>query len=432
MKYLPVLLFFSFVSNAQQFDKQVDSLGWMSSGEDWGERIPTARRILIADPNNNYAHEYIVKTYVIHNQYDKAYSYIDSILSLAEPNPKVILALSYGLRHLAPKDSIYDSYYFKILRKCLNDDTVRGAAAYFLSYAYYRDFISPTRKIQPTTWDWKPDSALQYDMDFEIAELKGVPVDSIRLNREKSNVIFSTYQNSADSALKYLDILSTSRSNYCEVSKIPIAQLKAHLDQTSDYVLDSNLYNNHYLPEWYFGYLSEDWKNDLTNDLWSEMLVTSFRRVDFFSKHLQALNEPILFNEVVPTTYRLTWLPSFDHPIVIRIEFYDSQAYLTWKIGKGMGGYEPQGIKRKGRKKISAEEFKRIASILDSTVLSAEYSYYYLPMNDGASIIAERYVGDKMKAFKTNVLSKGATALLLELSAKYFRREKKKIEEYCN
>jgi hypothetical protein len=61
-----------------------------------------------------------------------------------------------------------------------------------------------------------------------------------------------------------------------------------------------------------------------------------------YSKHLYAMKEPLLFNK--PTDkeiYRLTLLRSFHNPVVVRIEKYDDNYSLIWKLSDGMGGYEP-------------------------------------------------------------------------------------------
>ncbi len=413
---------------AQNLDAKIDSLRWMSSGEKDGERIPTARRILEIDSLNPRAHEYIVKSYVLLDEYQRAYSYIDSILAFPKPNPEVVLSLSYGLRHMAPKDSIYDFYYFRVLLKCLEFPETKADAAYFLSNAYYSDFIKPFRKEPPTIWKWKIDSASQYEWDKRAAEQIGISIDSLK--KIRSQIKLPVYQHSADSSLKYLKVLSNSDSPYNQIAKIPIAQIEEYLGISSRYELDSNLYNNHYFPEWYFGYLKEDWKNDLSTDLFDEMLFTSYRSVDFLSEHLSSLNEPILYPNADQLTYRITWLPSFDHPIVIRIVKSETGGEIIWKVGTGMGGYQPEGMVDEGESLLSMREFESISGVLDSTEICSDLRYDYLLMTDGVSLIIEKAGKDQFCAYKTNVPDDAIKNLLIELARTYFNEIETGIEDY--
>jgi hypothetical protein len=67
--------------------------------------------------------------------------------------------------------------------------------------------------------------------------------------------------------------------------------------------------------------------------------------VKWYSKHLHALNEPILFNDTSShETYRFTWLRTFHNPVAIRIEKNKDSYTLFWKQSDGAGGYEPGKI----------------------------------------------------------------------------------------
>lgn len=409
---------------------RVDSLRWMASGEQYGDKIPTAQRILRLDPFNFYAHEYIVESYVNLNKYPKAYAYIDSILALPKPNGNVLLSLSYGLKHMPPKDSIYNLYYFKILRNCLKHLEAQEQAAYFLSYTFYRDFIIPFRKDPPTLLKWEIDSTSQYEWDKEMAEELGISFDSLIKRKNIHKHPESVYLHSADSALKYLEILTTLNSDYRHVAQLPLAQLKCHLGQHYNYQLDSALYNSHYLPEWYLGYLPKNWRHDTSVDLFYEIMQNSLGRVDFLSDHLNALNEPVLFPASNQLTYRITWLPSFHRPIVLRLVKRKKDAILYWKVGKGLGGYAPEGIYQKGSETLTAEEFKRFSILLDSSAVCAEDHYDYLSMTDGFSLTVEKSSMEMFCAHQTNTSTRAIKALLLELAQRYFKEVEMGIEDY--
>lgn len=429
-KLLFFLILFPAITFSQKLEEQVDSLSWMASGEDYGDKIPTARRILTQDPNNFKAHDYIVRSYINLEKYPLAYDYVDSVINDPSITGNVCIALAYGLRHQAPKDSLYDYHYFKVLKTALGFEESINEAAYFLSHTYYRDFILPTAKTPPTHHEFKMDSTAKYDANKFLAEWQGISVDSLMKLEASVPEPTSTYKYSADSALKYLTILESSNSDFNQIAKIPIEQLKAYLGKPSNNKLDSNLYNGHYAPEWYFGYLPEFWNTDFTIDLFSEMFWDGFGNVDFLSDHLQALEEPIIYKNTKDSTYRMTWLPSFDHPIVIRISENGLNPMIYWKVGTGAGEYSPEGILAQGKANIQPEEFKRISKLLDSTELGFKYTYDYIPLNDGAYLIVERSFKRSYKAHHTNWAFDEVTTLISDLAKKYFPEIETKIEDY--
>ena len=64
--------------------------------------------------------------------------------------------------------------------------------------------------------------------------------------------------------------------------------------------------------------------------------------VEWYSKHLTAMKEPLIFNKKQDkSTFRFLWLRTFHNPISIRIEKQFDSYSLTWKLCDGAGGYEP-------------------------------------------------------------------------------------------
>lgn len=412
---------------AQDINARIDSL----FSQPREEVIEIAQRILRIDPSNTEAHNKFVSSLMIEERKPEAYAHIDSILQLSNPDPQVLLALVQGMASSAYRNSLYDSYYFKVLNACINYEETRGYAAVTLSRYYYSDFIRPTKKDPPTEWTWeiKMDSVDQYENDLFEAELYGISIDSLRQRRGQIQIPKSEYPNAADSALKYLNILRTSDSPFRNLAQLPIAQLEEHLGIQSTYELDSALKDGHYVPDWYFGYLSEDWKHDKTLDVFNEMMG-SFFRVDWMTDFLSAADEPILYPSTDKLTYRITWLPSFHHPIVLRLEKNDSGGWLMWKVNEGMGGNEPLDILEEGSVQITEPEFNRIADLLDSTEICNDYHYDNLSMNDGATLIIERVDEYNFCAHLTNVPYEAIQLLLIELSQSYFPEIDHRIHEY--
>ena len=69
-------------------------------------------------------------------------------------------------------------------------------------------------------------------------------------------------------------------------------------------------------------------------------------KVNWYSKHLQALQEPSLWGlsreDPNAEVYRFLWLRSFHHPIAVRLILQgDGSGWLTSRITSGQGGYDP-------------------------------------------------------------------------------------------
>src|SRR5215813_10701173 len=86
----------------------------------------------------------------------------------------------------------------------------------------------------------------------------------------------------------------------------------------------------------------------------SEAFTTSW-----YSKHLQAMNEPSLWEESKkPEThiYRFLWLRTFDHPVSVRVVIKDDgSAEVFTKIMSGQGGYEPGRLIKNTKRRLSKE-----------------------------------------------------------------------------
>lgn len=65
--------------------------------------------------------------------------------------------------------------------------------------------------------------------------------------------------------------------------------------------------------------------------------------VNWYSKHLMAMDEPSLFSlqNYTGESYRFLWLRTFDNPIAIRLWRSSDQRFITVKQLDGKGGYEP-------------------------------------------------------------------------------------------
>jgi hypothetical protein len=97
---------------------------------------------------------------------------------------------------------------------------------------------------------------------------------------------------------------------------------------------------------------------------------------EWYSRHLRAAGEPSLFEAprsprpAGAATYRFTWLRTFHHPVVIRVEVERGRrARLVAKELSGHGGYDPGEITRHVERKLSPDEARRLGSVLAATRL---------------------------------------------------------------
>jgi hypothetical protein len=97
---------------------------------------------------------------------------------------------------------------------------------------------------------------------------------------------------------------------------------------------------------------------------------------EWYSKHLRAAGEPSLFEAsrsprpASVATYRFTWLRTFHHPVVIRVEVGRGRgARLIAKELSGYGGYGPGEVRRHRERKLSPDEARRLGSALARTRL---------------------------------------------------------------
>lgn len=98
----------------------------------------------------------------------------------------------------------------------------------------------------------------------------------------------------------------------------------------------------------------------LSPDPWSD----SFRG-QWFSQHLDSLEEPVLYKAGPSGGFRFTWLRTFHHPIAIRISPLGDNSYqLTATELGGAGGYTPGQIVRRHQRVLSPAEFARALELL--------------------------------------------------------------------
>ncbi len=127
----------------------------------------------------------------------------------------------------------------------------------------------------------------------------------------------------------------------------------------------------------------EPWGPYFPPDFAKPTLMCGLRRLDFrlspilspfesawYSRHLRAAGEPSLFaasqKQRAPTawTMRFTWLPSFDAPVVVRIDRQEVAYHLIAKQLSGAGGYEPGSIAHRIDRVLTSDEVGQLQTIV--------------------------------------------------------------------
>ncbi len=100
--------------------------------------------------------------------------------------------------------------------------------------------------------------------------------------------------------------------------------------------------------------------------------------VNWYSKHLVAMNEPPLMSSLSKDSerYRFLWLRSFHRPVAVRLWRSGDETFLTVKQLDGAGGYEPGKLITNETRAITEEEREVFSQFLEQSC------YWKLPTED--------------------------------------------------
>lgn len=94
---------------------------------------------------------------------------------------------------------------------------------------------------------------------------------------------------------------------------------------------------------------------------------------DWYPQYWDAAGEPSLYERsraattAGTSTLRFTWLPTFHHPVIVRIERSGKEAKLVAKQLSGESGYEPGIVEREVTRPLSPIEIAKLDAILSAT-----------------------------------------------------------------
>jgi hypothetical protein len=378
-----IILIYFLILTSNSFGQTIQELeydlSWYNSSEKDGDKIEKAKRLQEIDPFNYRATEYICR-YYNDRKIDSVSIYFNNLITKF-PNKVEPYLLRSELLFLEldfrDKDE-YNRRKVKYLKQGLEISPKDSIIVSKLAEAYYKDFIFPLEKEQ----DW----GFSFDFGDEL-------IDSTLVVKEKP-IKKSTFEHAADSSLNYFYQVWDLRKDKRDIIYYPIRQLECFLKQSDQTPIPKDTerhFKQCYFPSYYFTNLFEvesgkgtaEWLQDQLSDLKEDCLY----------------NNKTKQNSII---YRFTWLRSFHHPIAIRIEKVENEIMLYWKVGKGAGGYEPEGLKKSGKKKLSLKKWIEFEGIVKASNFDSLPNEKYIPMNDGATWTLERKKHESFKAHHSN------------------------------
>ena len=338
MKYYLTLafLFFSFLAlNGQSIEELEYELSYYKSGEKWGEKKNIAYKLLEIDSLNNRAIDYLIEVFGRNNQKDSINILFNRLINTNPTSPEPYLLIVRNRNsHFA---GLTHTQQINYLKEAYRIDSVNVEAIYSLGKLYYELFIR---------------------------EFSG--------NQKKANLDY--YSNNT---CHYFSLLYQQEERYIETLKFPLLQLSNYLKKADKIKLYENYKTqSSYFPIKAFLSLPNDWKTNYSVNVINFVSGSGYNyygiesaifTINWYSKHLSAMEEPVL-NDSLPTQiYRFTYLRTFDNPIVIGLENSKDTITVYWKVSDGAGGYEPGKIIENMTKKLTMAEWEKFENKIKST-----------------------------------------------------------------
>lgn len=329
-----ILLLIINISFSQTVEELEYELSYYKSGESWGNKKEQAFKLLELDGLNNKAINYLVEVYGRNNQKDSIRLLFDRIIKNNPNSPEPYLI---RVRDQNPHfEGLTYNQQINCLKEAKKLDSTNIEAIYMLGNLYYELFIQ------------------EYDK-----------------NKKKVNLDYY-----ATNSIRYFSDLCEQKESFKETSKFPLLQLANFLGDTEKKILYEN-YNvqTSYFPVSAFMDLPDDWQSNYSVNVIDFVSGSDFNfsgvesaifSINWYSKHLLALEEPILSDSLPTKIFRFTYLRTFDNPIVIGLENNNDTITIYWKVSDGAGGYEPGKIIENKSKELTVGDWERIEFKINS------------------------------------------------------------------
>jgi len=324
MRSLLIIIFSISILNcySQTIEELELDLRSYKSDEGWGKKKDKALELIALDKFNIIAIDYILQLYDDSNQKDSITFFFEKLIkeNIESPVPYIIRV------QLSKYESLNYTKKINYLKKAYNLDSANIEVNYSLAKLYYILFNKEFKK-----------------------------------NRKKENLGYY-----ARNSIIYLTNLCSVDYRYIETLKYPLIQLSNYLGDKKDIAKYKNYkFQSLYFPISEFAELPNDWMTNYGFDVINNIESAIFH-INWYSKHLKALEEPVLTDSLSTKIFRFTWLRTFHNPIVIRLENNNDTISLYWKVCDGAGGYSPGKLIINERKKLTQKDWENFISKVKS------------------------------------------------------------------
>jgi len=331
----PLIIFltlFCFTSFAQTVEELEYELSFYKSEEKWGNKKDVAYKLLEVDGLNNKAISYLTEVYGTNNEKDSINILFDYLININPENPTIYLIIARERNaHFA---KLTDTERINYMKKAKEFDNNNIEATYSLAKQYYKLFINEFRnKKKKTNLDYYSKNSINY----------------------------------------FLELCSIN-INYSEISRLPLIQLYNYRkEKNNSNKWKSSKFQTSFFPIYEFSGLPKKWETNFSVNIFNHVSDFSFSgiegaifKINWYSSHLLAMDEPVLIDTLPTKIYRFTYLRTFDNPIVIRLENLNDTVSLHWKVSDGKGGYEPGEIIINKSKELTTTEWDYFESKIKS------------------------------------------------------------------
>lgn len=351
---LTIFLSFSLLSIfSQTIEERERDLKAVYSRKQPGNPMTLISELLAVDKFNSTAINYKLQYFYRLNQKDSISNFFDNLI---QANKNSLLPYLLRVKY-ARYENLRNNKILEYLNTAFSIDSSDVQVNYYLTKTYYKLFHDD----QLSRWRKTDES------DFY-----------------------------ARKTIYYIHKTCSIDKDFCEKLKYPYVQLCNYLRDTVKIdIYDKYIDKSTYFPLALFLNLPSDWATNYMIDL---IDILENREHNWYSKHLKAMQEPVIRNSTHKQVFRFTWLRTFDNPIVIRLENDNNKITLFWKVNDGKGGYDPGEIIVNDKKELTVEEWKVIYDDIYAI------NFYSLTPNqrtmglDGAQWILEANVFGKYHA----------------------------------
>lgn len=221
-----------------------------------------------------------------------------------------------------------------------------------------------------------------------------VQVDSLlgRLCYNQFNERYLKHENKNDKIKYYartsmicLDRLCSLDKRFQRTLKYPLIQLSSYLEDSVRNKKYKGYKHEFYFPLSAFGKLPNNWETNYGFNLMDESVFYDF---EWFSKDLEAMNEPVLFNSTA-RIFRFTLLPSTGNFYVIGLKNENGKVTIYWKVFENTPDNRPGKKIIDKTKQLELNEWTKLSEAINQKKFWNKPSFSYSGGVDGSTWIFE-------------------------------------------